>query len=74
MEKNGGSGSSNSNKVTQQIVFAKLCSLSHDMLSFEGLAVKERDKIKDLVTLFARSYKLPRDDLDELLLKIDKYG
>jgi hypothetical protein len=52
--------------VTRQIVFAKLGSLSHDMLGFD----LNRDRIKDLVQIFADNYKLQHTDLQERFVSI----
>jgi len=49
---------------TKQIVFAKLCSLSHDMLCFD----LDRERIKDLMQIFATSYKLGAPDVQELFV------
>jgi len=51
--------------MIRQIVVATLCSLTHDMLSFDI----DRNRIKDLVSLFCDKYKLSAQDEQEIFVR-----
>mmetsp|Transcript_12677 Transcript_12677/g.12511 ORF Transcript_12677/g.12511 Transcript_12677/m.12511 type:complete len:174 (+) Transcript_12677:892-1413(+) len=55
--------------LTREIVFAKLSSLSLDMMSFDI----PRNKIKDLITIFAKRYRLQQDQIHEIYERIENY-
>eukprot|EP00347_Sterkiella_histriomuscorum_P022699 403337490 len=56
--------------VTRQIVQAKLFSIQYDMLSLE----LDKEKIKDIIQRVAQNYELLKQDIFELMSRIDNFG
>ena len=53
------------NNVTKKIVYQKLNTIQLDMLSFDI----DKEKIKDLIGLFAAKYKLSIEDTNDLFVR-----
>lgn len=55
-----------SEKLAKEIIFAKLCSMEFDMLSFDV----SQEKVKDLMGIFAKSYKLTKEQVNDLMVAL----